>query len=142
MKKILILIILCFSFLFVGCEKAEKELELQRLDSQITEKQQELNYYNKLLTDAKEQKEASGIVVERYILTIKVKQSHFSLDLGKHIKDELNATEFEIAVDEQYYNSVNIGDSICNEFRSGSFLMKGSIGSWDLSVQNKRIEKV
>lgn len=142
MKKLKLLCAICFSVLFVGCGNVEKEFELEQLNTQIIEKQQELDSINNLIEESKAEKDDLGIYKERYILTVRVKQSHFSLDIGKHIKDELNATEFEIAVDEQYYNSINVGDSICNEFRSGSLLMKGSIGNWDISVVNKRVEKI
>ena len=75
----------------------------------------------------------------QYILKIHLKQSHFSLDVGKHIKDAMNAIDFEIPVSREFYNSVNVGTRIVDEFRSGSFILHGSIGDWKMTVKDKQI---
>lgn len=75
-----------------------------------------------------------------YILKLRLKQSHISLDLGKHLKDEMNAIEFEIPVDEEFYNSVSVGTNIVDNFRFGSLIMDSSFGSWKMRVINKRIQ--
>ena len=76
----------------------------------------------------------------RYIVTAETDQSHIILDLAEHTKDATNKVEYDIAVDKDYYDSVKVGDSICNEFRAGSFLFKGSAGDWNIVVKNKKIE--
>lgn len=76
----------------------------------------------------------------RYVLSIKGKQSRFSLDLGEHAKDAMNAFTFDIPVDAVFYKSVSIGTELVDDFRSGSFIMNGSFGSMKLTVINKRIE--
>lgn len=76
----------------------------------------------------------------RYVITFEGKQSHFSLDISEHVKDEMNAFTFEIPVDAVYYRSVNIGDNIVDEFRTGSLFMKSSFGDMKLKVIGKRIE--
>lgn len=51
----------------------------------------------------------------------------------------MNAIDFEIPVDKDFYNSVSIGTDIVDEFRTGSFVLKGSFGSWEMSVKGKEI---
>lgn len=75
----------------------------------------------------------------RYILKLRLKQSHVTLDIGKHLKDEMNAIEFELPVDKVLYDSVTTGSSLLDEFRKGSFFTSGSIGSWEITVIDKRI---
>lgn len=77
-----------------------------------------------------------------YILTIKVKQIHLSLDLNKHAKDAINSFEFDIPVDKEYYESVSKGDTLNNDFRGGSLLTAGTIGSWDVSISGKTMEEL
>ncbi len=74
-----------------------------------------------------------------YIIEFEVKQSHFTLDVSEHFKDSMNKFTFEVPVDKEYYNSLRVGQEISNNFRMGSFIMKGSIGKWKITVKNKRI---
>lgn len=75
----------------------------------------------------------------KYVLGIKLKQSHFTLDITEHARDEMNAIEFEIPVDKDYYNSLSVGDEIVDDFRVGSFIFNGSLGDWEMTVVNKNI---
>ena len=115
MKKALLIIFMTLSCLitFVGCGKSLSEREIARLYS--TE---------------------NG---PRYIVVIEIKQSHFSLDINKHIKDSINKVEIAIPVDQQFYESVRKGDSLNNDFRIGSLITSGSIGSWDIRIKDKQI---
>ena len=63
-----------------------------------------------------------------------------SLDIGKHIKDGMNAIEFEMPVDKDLYNTVSVGTQIIDEFRSGSLIINGDFGNWKMTVVSKRIE--
>ena len=72
-----------------------------------------------------------------YIVEFEIKQSHFSLDISEHLKDNINKLTFEVPVDKDYYNKVYVGQEITNSFRVGSFVMKGSIGKWKIIVRNK-----
>ena len=74
----------------------------------------------------------------KYFLTLNVAQSHFALSLSQHMKDAMNSVDIEIMVDKDYYDSLEIGDSVNDDFRWGSFISSGSIGSWDITVSNKR----
>lgn len=52
----------------------------------------------------------------------------------------MNAITIQIPVDKDYYNQINIGDTIADDFRMGSLVMSGSYGSWNITVQNKEIK--
>ncbi|MEF9960776.1 MAG: hypothetical protein RR448_04580 [Niameybacter sp.] len=75
----------------------------------------------------------------RHIVVIEVKQSHLSFDLSKHLKDAMNKVEIAIPVDQQFYEDVEKGDKLSSDFRMGSLLTSGSVGSWDITVKDKLI---
>lgn len=75
----------------------------------------------------------------KYILKLHLKQSHFSLSITKHIKDAANAIDFELPVDKDFYDSVKVGTNIVDEFRTGSFILSGSFGDWEMTVKGKEI---
>jgi hypothetical protein len=75
----------------------------------------------------------------QYILKFKLKQSHITLDLAEHAKDAMNAIEFEMPVDKNFYDQINVGTEIINNFRTGSFIINGSFGKWKMTVVNKEI---
>lgn len=74
----------------------------------------------------------------KYFITLNISQSHFTLDLKQHFKDAMNDVDIEVMVDKDYYDSFEIGDSVNDDFRWGSFISSGSIGNWDITVSNKR----
>jgi hypothetical protein len=53
----------------------------------------------------------------------------------------MNAIEFDIPVDKDFYDEVKIGDEILDDFRMGSFIMNGSFGDWKMEVTHKRMVK-
>lgn len=77
---------------------------------------------------------------EYSFLTLEVKQKHYNLNIGDHIKDNLNATTLDIPVDPTYYESVNVGDVLVSDFRDGSFFTSGSAGTLEIKVVNKYIK--
>jgi hypothetical protein len=77
----------------------------------------------------------------KYILKIRLKQAHFSLSIKKHIKDAVNAVDFEIPVDKDFYNSVSEGTEIVDNFRFGSMVLYGSFGDWEMTVKKKYIKE-
>lgn len=105
----------------------ELKSEIATLESQKTELENEI-------VDIKEENGTA-----KYVITFNIKQSHFTLDIGKHIKDSMNDISIEIPVDKEYYDSVNVGDTIDDSFRMGSFIMKGSLGRWNVIVENKEV---
>lgn len=84
---------------------------------------------------------SDNVAVEgsKYVVTFKLSQSHFTLDIGEHLKDKMNEVEIEIPVDKEYYDNISIGTVINNEFRMGSLIFHGSFGNWKVTVTNKQI---
>jgi hypothetical protein len=110
----------------VGVLEAYKyatELQIKRLEEELKEK--------KIYQSGR---------VPKYVLTLELSQSHFTLDLGTHLKDSMNTCEFEIPVDKELYEKLNVGDSLVDEFRVGSLIMNGSFGDWNVEVINKEIK--
>lgn len=135
-KLSLVLMLMVIVIGIVGCGPNEKEL-----DNQIQTLQEEIRALEtqkeKLENEIVDTKVENGTA--KYVITFEIKQSHFSLDLGKHLKDAMNAIEIEIPVDKEYFDSVEVGDAINDDFRVGSLVMKGSFGSWDITVKSKDI---
>ncbi|TAL28953.1 MAG: hypothetical protein EPN97_13935 [Alphaproteobacteria bacterium] len=66
-------------------------------------------------------------------------QSNFTLDLAKHLKNSLNAVKFDWDVPADVYQNMKVGDDLIEHgFRAGSFIVKGSVGSWHLKVLEKK----
>lgn len=107
---------------------------LQDQYAALQEEVAELESYKNSLKDMIEQEDKPA-----YVITFEASQSHLTLDIGTLIKDAMNTTEFEVMVDKRYYDSVEIGQSINSDFRIGSLLMKGSVGSWDIKVADKKV---
>ena len=76
----------------------------------------------------------------KFILKLKLEQSHF-MDLGASIKDAMNAITFEMPVDKEFYDNVQIKTKIIDEFRTGSLLINGSFGDWEMTVVGKEIRE-
>jgi hypothetical protein len=146
-----VLYILLISLLFTSCEnkndvmsdlkilkneRTDVETDLKILQNEKIEKINEIDLLNQKL---KELKIYESGKTPQYILKIHLKQSHFSLDIGKHMKDSMNSIDFELPVDKDFYNSVSIGTNIVDEFRSGSFILNGSMGNWKMTVKDKEI---
>jgi outer membrane murein-binding lipoprotein Lpp len=156
MKKYILVILFWISALILllslcGCEsKCEVKKDIDQLTSERSSIQNEIysleNRKNQLHSDISalelKNKEAHIIAsgkTPKYILKLHLKQSHFSLSITKHIKDAMNAIDFEIPVDKEYYESVSVGSQIVDKFRSGSMILYGSFGNWDMTVESKEI---
>lgn len=142
-RKVLVLTLLVVSILFTGCSKSEQlsyeiekleqeKVSLEQLKSKLKE---EVDTLQKLVVEEKINKN-----METYLVVFKIKQTHLSLDIADHIKDDMNALEITIPVSQEYYESIEVGQIIDDSFRGGSFWMKGSVGAWEISVANKSIE--
>lgn len=145
MKKLLsILLVLATCICLVtGCASKEEQLsaEAKKLETRVSELKSEVSALESEKNDLK--KSVTDLKVEtgaaKYVLTINIKQSHFTLDIGEHLKDAMNDISIQIPVDKEYYDSVNVGDVIDDSFRMGSFIFHGSFGNWKITVKNKEI---
>ncbi len=145
MKKI-ITIFLAFVLLvsFSGCMSKEAQLtaEASALSAEVEELKNEIKTLEET-RDALENEIVDKKIennTAKYVLTLNIKQVHYSLDLADHLKDSMNDLSIQIPVDKEYYDSVDIGDTIDDSFRVGSFVFKGSLGSWKITVENKEIK--
>ena len=137
-KKILAaLLVGGMMLMLAGCGDNREDLnaEIDGLKAEISELE---NQRDSLKSEIADIKVDNGTA--KYIVTFNIKQSHFTLDLSEHMKDEMNDISIQIPVDKDYYDSVNIGDTITDDFRMGSLIMKGSFGNWDITVENKEIQ--
>ncbi len=89
--------------------------------------------------------EASSVVADssevtscERLVTLKLSQSHFTLNVMEHTKDALNAVEFQLPVACRFYQKIQVGDDLLSKrFRAGSLLIRGSAGRWNLMVVDK-----
>ncbi|HAK75695.1 MAG TPA: hypothetical protein DCR35_20345 [Runella sp.] len=124
MYKSLLLALVCVGLL-ASCGNSD---ELERLRKENTDLKAQLD----LLNAAKKPK---------YILKLKLKQASFSLSVKKHIRNAINAIEFELPVDKDFYDSVSEGTEIVDKFRFGSLVLYGTLGDWEMTVRGKEIRE-
>ena len=124
MKKIMAVIIAATMMLvlLVGCVESNEYLEQQcnELRTEIAVLKEQKSAIEAEIVSAKEE---NGTAT--YVVTFRIKQSHFTLDIGEHLKDSMNEITFEVPVDKAYYDSVSVGDTINDDFRMGSLIMHG-----------------
>lgn len=142
-RLIMFAAVLCIFVSLNGCATQEEMLHdnIAELEDRVSELKDEVSALE--AQKATVQKEIVDIKVEngtaKYVLTIKVKQKHYNLSLEDHLKDEMNAITIQIPVDKEYFDSVTVGDTIADDFRIGSLVLKGSYGGWNITVEGKEI---
>lgn len=139
MKKLIALLPVAVLACLVGCgDQAQADMLKQEISDLQAEKQSLESEIAELSNVLIEEKEENGTA--KYVLTLEIKQSHFSMDISEHLKDAMNAMEIQIPVDQEYYDSVEVGQSIADEFRMGSLVFKGTFGSFKVTVTDKQIQ--
>lgn len=136
-KWLSIFLVISLIFCLSGCTENPEVLEqkITELKTQINELEIEKKNLEENISDIKVEK---GIA--KYVVTFEIKQTHYTLDLEQHMKDEMNAITIQIPVDKEYYDSVSVGTIIDDSFRMGSMVMKGSFGKWKVTVKDKSIQ--
>ena len=136
MKKYAIVLIVMIAITLSGCSKTETVTneDVAKLESEIAQLEAERDRLNEEILDIKIDNNLA-----KYVITFNIKQTHFTLDIGEHLKDAMNDISIEIPVDKEYYDSVEVGDTIDDSFRVGSFIWKGSFGNWKVTVESKDI---
>lgn len=136
MKKYIITLIAMIAITLSGCSKTKTVTneDVTKLESEITQLEAERDRLNEEVLNTKID---NGLA--KYVITFNIKQTHFTLDIGEHLKDSMNDISIEIPVDKEYYDSVEVGDIIDDSFRMGSFIWKGSFGNWKVTVESKDI---
>ena len=136
MKKYIVILIAMMAITLSGCSKTETVTneDVAKLESEIAQLEAERDRLNEEILDAKIDNNLA-----KYVIAFNIKQTHFTLDIGEHLKDAMNDISIEIPVDKEYYDSVEVGDTIDDSFRVGSFIWKGSFGNWKVTVESKDI---
>ena len=136
MKKYAIVLIAMIAITLSGCSKTETVTneDVAKLESEIAQLEAERDRLNEEILDTKIDNNLA-----KYVIVFNIKQTHFTLDIGEHLKDAMNDISIEIPVDKEYYDSVEVGDTIDDSFRVGSFIWKGSFGNWKVTVESKDI---
>ena len=80
------------------------------------------------------------VLDEVYVVKLQIKNSTMTLDIGQHIKDDMNKVIISVPVDRQYYNSLSVGQEISETTRMGSALISGKFGSTIVTVIEKRMD--
>ena len=136
MKKYILVLITMIAITLSGCSntKTITNEDVAKLESEITQLEAERDRLNEEILNTKID---NGLA--KYVITFNIKQTHFTLDIGEHLKDSMNDISIEIPVDKEYYDNVEVGDVIDDSFRMGSFIWKGSFGNWKVTVESKDI---
>ena len=134
MKKYISILFILLTLTLTGCSDNVDEMRRDALQAEIAQLEAERDALKAEVIDTKIE---NG--TEKYVITFKIKQTHFTLDISQHLKDSMNDISIEIPVDKEYYDSVEVGDVIDDSFRMGSFIWKGSFGNWNVSIENKEI---
>ena len=136
MKKHVVVLIAMIAIILSGCSKTEtvSNEEITKLESEIAQLEAERDRLNEEILNTKID---NGLA--KYVIAFNIKQTHFTLDIGEHLKDAMNDISIEIPVDKEYYDSVEVGDTIDDSFRVGSFIWKGSFGNWKVTIESKNI---
>ena len=136
MKKYIIALIVIIAVTLSGCSETETVTneDIAKIESEIAQLEAERDRLNEEILDTKIDNNLA-----KYGIAFNIKQTHFTLDIGEHLKDAMNDISIEIPVDKEYYDSVEVGDTIDDSFRVGSFIWKGSFGNWKVTVESKDI---
>lgn len=150
MKKVLVFAM--FAVIITSCytddDKDRLQLECKALTQQKENLQSTVSRLNNRKTyllnqihDLQIQKSAYETGREiKYIVKFKVKQSTFTLDIGEHIKNGMNAIELELPVSKSFYDKMSVGTEISSSFKMGSLLLNGDFSNLHMTVTGKRIE--
>lgn len=150
MKRFLVFAM--FAVIFTACytddDKNRLQLECkalaqqkENLQSTVSRLNNSKTYLLKQIHDLQIQKSAYETGREiKYIVKFRIKQSTFTLDIGEHIKNGMNAIELELPVNKPFYDKVSVGTEISNSFKMGSLLFNGDFSNLHMTVTGKRIE--
>jgi hypothetical protein len=76
------------------------------------------------------------------VLTLEVRQNHWTLDPLEYAKDHINAMSFDIPADRAFCDGVQPGTVLDERFRWGSWLIRQNYGHWTVRVVGKAIHGV
>ena len=152
MKKLLLFLALTLSLVSCGenyhrTQISELKQEHKTLSTQVSNLRNSYNnlrqsqhYLSAQVRELETEKQALSHGREpSYILTLEIKQTTYTLDIGEHIKNSINAISMQIPVSKKFYNSVKIGTRISDDFKYGSLVFNGDFSELRVTVIDKCI---
>lgn len=143
MKKIVFLIVTLI--MVTSCYDMQDKIRLQtECDGLISRKSDLTESINSLRRDvaslSNEKNALKNGREPKYIVKFEIKQGTFTLDIGEHIKNQINAIEVEIPVSHDFYNQLSMGQDLTDGFKYGSLIFNGDFSKLHMRVIGKRIE--
>ena len=92
MKKYIVILIAMMAITLSGCSKTETVT-----NEDVAKLEAERDQLNEEILNTKID---NGLA--KYVITFNIKQTHFTLDIGEHLKDAMNDISIEIPVDKEY----------------------------------------
>lgn len=152
MKKLLFFLALTLSLISCGenyhrTQISELKQEYKTLSTQVStlrnscdNLRQSQHYLSAQVRELEVEKRALSNGYEpSYILTLEIKQATYTLNVGEHIKNSINAISLQIPVSKKFYNSVSVGTRISNDFKYGSLVFNGDFSELRVTVKDKQI---
>ena len=120
--------------LLIGCSSDEEHK--QELQAEVQELENEIEQLEAIRDGLISKDDVS------YIIEIEISQAHYNFDIDELLSDAMNAITIPVEVSQEYYYSVDVGDTLNSDLRIGSVVFKGSFGSWNIIVKDKEtVEK-
>lgn len=153
MRKFLVIFVMSLSL--IGCSEkylngrvAELRQERNSLSSDVNRlknecsslQQRQVILFQNVRNLEAEKNALSNGCEPNYVITLEIKQSTFTLDIGEHIKNNMNAITMQIPVSKQFYNSVRVGTKISEEFKYGSLVFNGDFSELNVVVKDKYVK--
>lgn len=151
MKKVFLFL----AVLLVSCSPSHIENDIKELKQEraaLRREKQALVDFNDNMRSSKSELEEEvallraekGALVNgrepKYIITLEIKQGTFTLDIGEHIKNNINKVKMDIPVSRDFFDSVYTGTEINKSFKYGSLLFNGDFSELKVKIIGKRIE--
>ncbi len=111
---------------FTGCDNGAYQ---ERVRQEQVEAQKQL-----------EELYSSAQVIAKYsvpFVEIKSKKTSYTLDLSKHLGNEIKAQTIRLPVSEDYFSSVSVGQKLESKFNTGGLILRREIEGYSVSVSDK-----
>lgn len=133
-------ILISMSVVFNSCNKQTRNQELRIERHELMHDVDSLRKEKELLEETIGELNIIGTGREpQYIVTFRIKQATFTLNIAEHIKNEMNSIDMDIPVTKGFYDKLKTGQDITNDFKYGSLIMDGDFSKLHVTVKNKKI---
>lgn len=76
-------------------------------------------------------------IQKEYFVTIKIKQTSYSLDIWEHAKNAMNSFEIKVPTTKKFYDSVKVGEKLSDNWNKGSFVFRGGLKGFPATISEK-----